>query len=273
MVLNFGVVGRPLRCPGDNGSRWKQLGKRPSGVVRVEKAAVSHPRRMWCQAEWAGGGGMGEGVKSSCISYSDKADSEDHAVAAALVLLFAFRLWWGWTFLFLEFPAERQTERKGHQTVDNRCKSHFALLHCNTCGQVTRTGGRGGKNGDPLMPLGRNSDTWRTLIQEPSLTWWLEPVRGKPGPRSFGFWLKPPYTWPWVVWRVAGPLPGLPEDRGNDEALTGMEATAWCVLSTSSYNTPKSHEMTSGSNFKWVNWKQKTSNDPKMYKHTLSTLP
>lgn len=52
------------------------------------------------------------GVKSSCMSYGDKADSEDHAVAAALVLLFAFwfRRWW--TFLFLEFPVEWQTQIK-----------------------------------------------------------------------------------------------------------------------------------------------------------------
>lgn len=46
------------------------------------------------------------GVKSSCMSYGDKADSEDHAVAAALVLLFAFWLRRWWTFLFLEFPDD-----------------------------------------------------------------------------------------------------------------------------------------------------------------------
>lgn len=63
------------------------------------------------------------GVKSSCKSYSDKADSEDHAVAAALVLLFAFRLRRWWTFLFLEFPVEWQMEGKTHYTPGDICKA------------------------------------------------------------------------------------------------------------------------------------------------------
>lgn len=52
------------------------------------------------------------GVGSSCMSYSDKADSDDHTMAATLVFLFAFRLRRRWTFLFLEFPGSRVTEEK-----------------------------------------------------------------------------------------------------------------------------------------------------------------
>lgn len=91
-----------------------------------------------------GGAGRGWGFKSSCMSYSDKAASEDHAVAATLVLLFAFRLWWRWTFLLLEFPAEWQTERKSHQTLENKRTTHFVLQHCNRR-LITRTGGRNGR--------------------------------------------------------------------------------------------------------------------------------
>lgn len=50
-------------------------------------------------------GRVGGVVKSSCMSYSDKADSDDHTMAAALVFFFAFRFWRRWTFLFLEFPG------------------------------------------------------------------------------------------------------------------------------------------------------------------------
>lgn len=50
-------------------------------------------------------GRVGGVVESSCMSYSDKADSDNHTMAAALVFLFAFRFRRRWTFLFLEFPG------------------------------------------------------------------------------------------------------------------------------------------------------------------------
>lgn len=53
-------------------------------------------------------GRVGGVVESSCMSYSDKADSDDHTMAAALVFLFSCRFWRRWTFLFLEFPRRQQ---------------------------------------------------------------------------------------------------------------------------------------------------------------------
>lgn len=49
-----------------------------------------------------------------------------------------------WNFL-------RNGAEKSSNTIN---KSPFALLRCNTCRQVTRTGGRGGRNGGPLMLFG-----------------------------------------------------------------------------------------------------------------------
>lgn len=42
------------------------------------------------------------------MSYSDKADSDDHAVAATFVFLFSRGLWRRGTFLFLEFPRRQR---------------------------------------------------------------------------------------------------------------------------------------------------------------------
>lgn len=72
--------------------------KRLSGVMHVEKAAVSHPPRDVMS------GRVGGVVESSCMRYSDKADSDDYTMAAALVFLFSRGFWRRWTFLFLEFP-------------------------------------------------------------------------------------------------------------------------------------------------------------------------
>lgn len=53
-------------------------------------------------------GRLGGVIESSCMSYSDKADSDDHTMAATLVFLFSCRFWRWWTFLFLEFPGCRE---------------------------------------------------------------------------------------------------------------------------------------------------------------------
>lgn len=60
-MLDFGVVARPLRGPGDNGSRAKQLGKRPSGVVRVEEGS-SQSSTEDVMSGRVGGGGAGRGA-------------------------------------------------------------------------------------------------------------------------------------------------------------------------------------------------------------------
>lgn len=114
----------------DYGGSWSKKKKK-----KEEKKAISERRKgrlksctwrrqrsiihwgMRCQAEWVGGS------RVAAMSYSDKADSDDHTMAAALVFLFAFGLRRRWTFLFLEFPGSREkrravTTRRTHTRLD-----------------------------------------------------------------------------------------------------------------------------------------------------------
>lgn len=72
-----------------------------------EKAVWSHARGEGSgqsSTEDVMSGRVGGVVESSCMSYSDKADSDDYTMAAALVFLFSCWFWRRRTFLFLKFP-------------------------------------------------------------------------------------------------------------------------------------------------------------------------
>lgn len=61
------------------------------------------------------------------MSYSDKADSDDHTMAAALVFLFSCRFWRRWTFLFLEFPGFRERKSEIRLVINLQ---FYSLLLC-----------------------------------------------------------------------------------------------------------------------------------------------
>lgn len=137
MVLNFGVVSCPLQCPGDNGSWSMHLGKK-AVWSRVRGEGSSHPRRMWCQAEWAGLGGDGGSRVAAWVTVIRPTQK-----ITQWQPLLSFSLLFGsgdgghscsWNFL--------QSGRRSGKVI--KCTSHLALQRCNWR-LITRTGGRNGR--------------------------------------------------------------------------------------------------------------------------------